>query len=88
MCAYDEKRLIGFVNVATDGGLHAFLLNTTVHPDHQHHGIGKQLVAEAIKLARAAGAEYLHVDFTPDLAHFYYEICGFARTDAGLMRLT
>ena len=25
-------RLVGYVNVATDGGVHAFLLDTTVHP--------------------------------------------------------
>ena len=86
--AYHERRLIGFVNVAGDGGLHAFLLDATVHPDFQRRGVGTQLVKEAIRLARAAGAEFLHVDFEPDLGHFYFDACGFARTDAGLMRLT
>ena len=32
VCAYHERRLVGFVNVAWDGGNHAFLLDTTVHP--------------------------------------------------------
>ena len=31
--AYHENRLIGFVNVAWDGGIHAFILDTCVHPD-------------------------------------------------------
>jgi ribosomal protein S18 acetylase RimI-like enzyme len=87
ICAYDEKRLIGFVNVAGDGGLHAFLLDVTVHPDVQRQGIGKQLVKEAVRLARASGAEYLHVDFEPALAPFYLKTCAFERTEAGLIRL-
>jgi hypothetical protein len=31
--ASSDGVLVGFVNVATDGGAHAFLLDTTVHPD-------------------------------------------------------
>lgn len=33
VCAYDGANLIGFVNLAWDGGIHAFLLDTTVHPE-------------------------------------------------------
>ena len=36
VAAYDTvgggEQLVGFVNVAWDGGIHAFLLDTTVHP--------------------------------------------------------
>ena len=42
--AHDEKRLIGFVNVAGDGGLHAFLLDATVHPDFQRRGVASALL--------------------------------------------
>jgi len=35
--AWRGERLVGYVNVATDGGVHAFLLNTTVHPVEQLH---------------------------------------------------
>src|SRR5438270_8154914 len=38
--AHVEGRLIGFVNVAWDGGGHMFLLDTTVDPDYQRRGIG------------------------------------------------
>ena len=34
--AHEGDRLVGFVNVAWDGGVHAFLLDTTVHPGVQH----------------------------------------------------
>src|SRR5580704_8018313 len=62
IAAFENDRLIGFVNIAWDGGEHAFLLDTTVHPEFQRRGIGRHLVEEAIKLARDAKASWLHVD--------------------------
>lgn len=85
--AYDGTRLVGFVNVATDGGVHAFLLDTTVHPDFQHRGIGTELVRRATVAAKARGAQWLHVDYEPHLEGFYRS-CGFGRTLAGLIDLT
>ncbi|MGH2534301.1 MAG: GNAT family N-acetyltransferase [Thermomicrobiales bacterium] len=84
--ATDGDGLIGFVNVAWDGGVHAFLLDTTVHPDYQRRGIGTALVREAAALARDGGAEWLHVDYEEELASFYRG-CGFRATTAGLLRL-
>jgi GNAT superfamily N-acetyltransferase len=84
--AYDEGRLIGFVNIAWDGGIHAFILDTCVHPDLRRRGIATALVSEAVRVARARGAEWLHVDFEPHLQGFY-AACGFAPTAAGLIRL-
>lgn len=49
VCATDGDRLVGFVNVAWDGGAHAFLLDTTVHPGYQRRGIGRSLVREATR---------------------------------------
>jgi ribosomal protein S18 acetylase RimI-like enzyme len=86
ICAYVESRLIGFVNVAWDGGSHAFLLDPTVHPDVSRQGIGSELVRRATELARSNGAEWLHVDYEPHLAEFYRK-CGFRKTEAGLIRL-
>lgn len=84
--AYLEARLIGFVNVAWDGGIHAFILDTTVHPDVRRKGVGVALVQKAAEAARSRGIEWLHVDYEPHLKHFY-EQCGFHHTEAGLMRL-
>ena len=78
--------LIGFVNVAGDGGAHAFITDTTVHPDFRRQGIGAQLVTRAAAIARVRGAEWLHVDYEVHLAGFY-QSCGFAPTAAGLIRL-
>jgi GNAT superfamily N-acetyltransferase len=87
ICAYHETRLVGFVNIAWDGGAHAFLLDTTVDPEYQRRGIGQQLVKQAVEVAKGYGIEWLHVDYEPNLEGFY-EQCGFRSTKAGLMKLT
>lgn len=84
--AYDGAMLIGFVNVAWDGGVHAFILDTCVDPDFRRQGIASRLVERAAEVARARGAHWLHVDFEPQLEGFYRQ-CGFGPTAAGLMRL-
>lgn len=81
-----DNRLVGFVKIAWDGGVHAFLLDTTVHPDFRRRGIATALVRLVTDVARARGAEWLHVDYEPHLDEFYRR-CGFAPTKAGLMRL-
>lgn len=86
ICAYRGRSFVGFVNVAWDGGVHGFILDTTVHPDLRRRGIGSRLVREAASAATERGIEWLHVDFEPHLQGFY-EACGFRHTEAGLMRL-
>ncbi len=85
--ARDGELLVGFVNVATDGGDHAFLLDTKTRGDRQRSGIGTELVRVAVEHARSAGCEWLHVDFQPEHRTFYLDACGFEPTDAGLIRL-
>lgn len=79
--------LVGFVNVAWDGGDHAFLLDTTVRPDLRRAGIGTELARIAVRHAANAGCEWLEVDFEEHLAAFYLDACGFRPTRAGLIRL-
>jgi GNAT superfamily N-acetyltransferase len=87
VCAYAGETLIGFVNLAWDGSAHAFLLDTTVHPDWQRRGIGRELVQRATAVAREQGVDWLHVDYEPHLDGFYRS-CGFQPTLAGLIRLS
>jgi ribosomal protein S18 acetylase RimI-like enzyme len=82
-----DGTLVGFVNVAWDGADHAFLLDTKTHGAHQHRGIGTRVVRLAAEHAKAAGCEWLHVDFDPGLETFYFDACGFRPTDAGLIHL-
>jgi ribosomal protein S18 acetylase RimI-like enzyme len=85
--AYDETRLVGFVNVAWDGGDHAFLLDPTVAPECRHRGIGLALVEAAARVSKAGGAKWLHVDYEPGLECFYAK-AGFRATHAGLIPLS
>ena len=87
VCARQGADLVGFVNVAWDGGAHAFILDTVVAEHARHLGIGKGLIAVAVESAHAAGCEWLHVDFEEHLREFYFGACGFAPTAAGLIAL-
>jgi GNAT superfamily N-acetyltransferase len=87
VCARDGAELVGFVNVAWDGAAHAFVLDTLAAVRVRGHGVGTGLVAVAIREARAAGCEWLHVDFDDHLRGFYFDACGFTPTNAGLIRL-
>jgi ribosomal protein S18 acetylase RimI-like enzyme len=79
--------VVGFVNVAWDGGDHAFLIDTKVRSDLQHQGIGTRLVRVATEHAKQAGCEWLHVDYDARLAAFYVEACEFRATAAALIHL-
>jgi GNAT superfamily N-acetyltransferase len=79
--------LVGFVNVAWDGGDHAFLIDTKTRASHQRQGIATEVVRRAARQAKAAGCEWLHVDFEPHLDTLYLDACGFRPTDAGLIHL-
>lgn len=82
-----EGVAVGFVNVVTDGGDHAFLIDTKTRGDYQRRGIGAALVKFAAEHAKAADCEWLHVDFDPHLGAFYLDACGFEPVDAGLIHL-
>lgn len=87
VCARKDGRLVGFVNVAWDGGVYAFVLDTMVAQDMRKTGVGTELVTTAAQGARAADCEWLHVDFEEHLRPFSFDACGFRPTDAGLLAL-
>ncbi|MYQ30683.1 GNAT family N-acetyltransferase [Streptomyces sp. SID4956] len=87
VCARDRGELVGFVNVAWDGGVHAFLLDTVVARRCRGGGVGTSLVRLAAEGSRAAGCQWLHVDFEEHLRAFYLDACGFRATAAGLIAL-
>ena len=88
VCAYDDADgLVGFVNVPWDGGIHAFVIDTMVGARAARRGVGTRLIAVVVAEARAAGCEWLHVDFEDHLRQFYIDACGFEPTNAGLIAL-
>ena len=87
VCARQDGKLAGFVNVAWDGGAHAFIVDTVVAAGARRSGIGTGLISAAARHARAAGCQWLHVDFEDHLAAFYVQACGFTPASAGLIAL-
>lgn len=85
--AREGADLVGFVNVAWDGAIHAFVLDTLVTARARRHGVGTELVARAVREARDARCEWLHVDFDDHLRAFYFDAAGFTPTNAGLIQL-
>lgn len=85
--AFDGGTLVGFANIAWDGGQHAFLVDVCVVSRLQGAGIGQAMVGKAVALARERGARWLHVDFLPEREVFYNR-CGFRPTRAGLIDLS
>lgn len=84
--AYMGNELVGFVNLAWDGNIHAFILDTTVHALYQRQGIGSQLLQHAIQVAHTRGIVWLHVDYEPQFEAFYRSN-GFRSTLAGLLNV-
>ena len=85
--ARDGTALVGFVNVLWDGLVHAWIQDTMVDVSARRRGVGTALVEWARRGARAAGCEWLHVDFDDRLRGFYLDSCGFRPTNAGLIAL-
>lgn len=84
--AWLDGVFVGYVNAAWDGGVHAFLLDPTVHPEYRHRGIGTRLVRAMVDHLTGRGFDWLHVDYRAELDPFY-KACGFQPTRAGLIRL-
>lgn len=86
--ARQGTRLVGFVNVPWDGLVHAWIQDEVVSSTARRRGIGVGLINTAREGARAAGCEWLHVDFEDHLRPFYYDAAGFTPTNGGLIDLT
>ena len=85
--ARDDSAFVGFVNVVWDGLVHAWIQDLMVARAARGDGVGTALVEHAVSGARAAGCEWLHVDFDEELSPFYFDACGFRPTTAGLIPL-
>jgi len=84
--AFAGEDLVGFVHACWDGGLHAFLLDTVVDPRCRRRGLGTRLVTHLVSEVRAAGCQWLHVDYEAHLESFY-RAAGFGSTTAGILEL-
>ena len=79
-----HSRLVGFVNVISDGVLDALLVDLMVHPGFQKQGLGRALVNEAVASLSDDAIRYIQVIFNPALLGFYRE-CGFVTFQSAAM---
>jgi ribosomal protein S18 acetylase RimI-like enzyme len=66
-----DNRLVGFVNVISDGICDAFLVDLMVDPSARRRGIARALVDAAIAALTADGIKCIQVTFDPELESFY-----------------
>ena len=64
-------------------GQEAYLAELYVVPHRRGRGFGRELITEAVRLARAGGADYMFLVTSEDdlLAQRLYEAAGFRRTE-------
>ena len=65
-----EGVVVGFATVVGTGPVRE-LDDLFVEPDHQRHGVGAALVADAVARARRSGAERIEVTGNPHASRFY-----------------
>jgi GNAT superfamily N-acetyltransferase len=76
---YHGDRQVGFCRVESDAATYAFLFDVYVVPEHRGHGLGVELVREAVDLGPQADLRWFLK--TRD-AHGLYERFGFGPPDA------
>lgn len=77
----DQDTVVGIIDTMVDGEL-ATIDTVAVHPDHQHRGLGRRLLAQTREGTRAVGAVTLDA-WTRDDANTlaWYRAMGFAESD-------
>ena len=79
-----NKRLIGFLDILSDGFADAFIQDLIVHPDLQGKGLGKDLMKSAIRFLQKKKIKCIQVTFENHLLPFYKKL-GFHIFSAGII---
>jgi len=70
-CVYNEKKLIGFGRVISDGVLHALIVDLIVAPDFQSCGIGKLILTELVSKCKSAAIHDIQLFCAKGKEEFY-----------------
>lgn len=74
--AWHEHKLIGLGNAISDGYLVVYYPHLIIHPDYQHLGIGKKIIAKFQEKYQGFHQQILAADGE---AIKFYEKCGFEK---------
>ncbi len=81
---FDQKSLVGFVDVISDGVDDALIRNLIVHPEYQGQGIAQNLLKMVIEKIRADKIKTINVLFEPEHTALYRE-AGFRIISGGII---
>jgi len=84
--AQDRDRTVTGYAVTGRAGGQGYLQRLAVHPDHEGHGLGRALVADALRWLRRRGAAHAFVNtqVVNERAYALYRACGFVPEPSGL----
>ncbi len=71
ICCYDDNKLIGFLDVVSNGVTDAYIQDVMVNPDYQGKGIGTNLMKLAIDKLIEDNIYMISVLFQDSLLPFY-----------------
>ena len=77
LCAFDEKRLIGYAQVISNHVTDAYIQDVMVHPDYQRQGIGTQLMEKLLSRLEEDGIYMVSVIYGEEALRPFYERFGF-----------
>ncbi len=81
----EEGKLVGFVQILSDGIKHAYILRLLVHSEFQGMGIGKKIMTDLTQLLKEE--ELNPVLITKPAEESFYQDYGFKREDNGFISL-
>ena len=85
--AFKDDRLIGYVEVISNGVTDAYIQDMMVHPEMQHKGIGTQMMNMVIKEIKERDIYMLSVIYGEENLQKFYEKFGFFSMLCGQMQL-
>lgn len=82
--ARKDGKLIGFIDILSDGIADSYLQDLVIHPDFQRKGIGSELVKTAIRFLQKNNIKCIQVTFNPEFEGFFNKF-GFYIYKAGVI---
>lgn len=70
----NNKRLIGFARVTSDGSFNATIWDVVIHPDFQGNGLGTLLMNQIIQELRSCDISTITLFADPEVLKFYKRI--------------
>lgn len=82
--ARKDGKLVGFIDVLSDGIADSYLQDLAIHPKFQGKGIGTELVKKAIRFLQKNNIKCIQVTFNPEYEEFFKRF-GFHIYKAGVI---